>query len=211
MNKHLTDNEMKKYLSLVTMSNCDIESQDFIDEVDAHVSVCSECYENLQNMRMLLYAFASNPSAAEKFSQDFSAVNEVKKSALFAIKIKVVNKMRVLADTLSDILDASFVPMQPAMAARGGSFDDNNIEINNIMNNAMIISLEDGHKASVCCRDVNNNGSITLFVYCSENLEFKLTSNGKTIPLLEKKYDELIGEYICTYSVDDGSFELSVR
>lgn len=223
MSEHITSNEFKQYFEIMFSGTQGEDDADFVNEIDAHVAECDHCFEKMQTVRYLMQGFSSSPELANSLiSAEFPATLakpafDIKKvfPGVKVVKAELAGKIQMLADTVSDRMNAVFVPYNSAIASARGEdgleigMDSN--AINDLLYSAMEIPLGDGRKITLRCRNTGAANKTRLFVYSNFEVDFRLTSGGRVLEPMKSGYDRSANEYVRVYELDGDEFELTVE
>ena len=219
MSEHITKSEISRYFEIVFSKDKNDDDLEFINEIDAHAAECDECFQKMQAMRTLIQGFSSDASLAgalinSEFPETlYKPVFNVKKAfaGIKVVKANLAGKIQLLADTLSDKMNAVFVPYGPALAAARGEKQVNIDEssLNNLLYSDMEIPLDGGRKITLRCRNTNNK--VLLFVYSNFEVDFCLTEGTTVVEPIKKEYDSAVGENVWMFDITGDSFELKVK
>ena len=219
MSEHITRSELKRYFEIIFSKNRTDDDLDFINEIDAHVAECDDCFEKMQEIRILVQGFSSDLSLAKALINSefpeplYKPAFDIKKAfaGVKAVKVDLAGKIQFLADTLSDELNAVFVPHGVALAAARGEEQVNVDEssLNDLLHADMEIPLDDGRNITLRCR--NAGDKVRLFVYSNFEVEFSLTDGESQLEPIKKEYDSAAGENVWVFEISGDSFELKVK
>lgn len=222
MSEHITSNEFRQYFDILFSGTLDGDDADFVNDIDAHIAECGQCFEKKQAIRLLMQGFSSSPDLARSFmNAEFpetlaKPAFDIKKIFL-GVKLKI-EKMaaqrtgfgegitQILADTVSGKMNAAFVPRRSMLAAARGD-DETSIDasaINDLLCSDMEFPLEGGRKITLRCRNMGSSNEFQLFVYSNFEVDFKLTSDQKVLDPVEKDYDIATREYVLVYELYEG-------
>lgn len=221
MSEHITGDEFKQYFNILFSGAPDENDADFVNEIEAHAAECDHCFEKMQAIRLLMQGFSSDPDLAGTFvTAEFPETLtrpafDIKKAfmGVKVVKAELAGKLQMLADTLSDKMQAVFVPCRPALAAaRGedGAGTDSGA-VNDLLCSDMEFPLEAGRKITLRCRSMGQTNKIRLFVYSNFEVGFKLVSGGEILCPIKKDYDKAANEYVLVYEPDGDGFELTAE
>lgn len=221
MSEHITGNEFKQYFAILLAGTPNEDDADFINDIQAHVVKCDCCSEKMRAVRLLLQGFSSDPDLAEELVNiefpETMAKPAFNLQKVFAgvrlAKIGLAGEIRMLADTLSDRINAAFIPNRFSLGAvRGdGEPDLESDTLNDLLCSDMEITLEDGRRIVLRCRRAGASGQIRLFVYSNFKADFLLASGGEILSPLIDSYDRAANEYVRLYELDGEVFELTAR
>ena len=219
MSEHITRSELKRYFEIIFSKNKTDDDLDFVNEIDAHVAECDDCFAQMQSMRTLVQGFSSDASLAKALINSefpeplYKPAFDIKKAfaGIKVVKADLAGKIQLLADTLSDKMNAVFVPYGPALATARSEkqVDIDESSLNNLLYSDMEIPLDDGRKITLRCR--HKNDKIRLFVYSNFEVEFVLTEGINEVEPIKKEYDSAIGENVWIFDISGDSFELKVK
>lgn len=223
MSEHITSNEFKQYFEIMLSGTQGEDDADFVNEIDAHIAGCDHCFEKMQTVRYLMQGFSSSPELANSLiSAEFPETLarpafDLKKvfPGVKVVKAELAGKIQMLADTVSDRMNAVFVPCHPMPAAARGEdgleigMDSN--AINDLLYSAMEIPLGNGRKITLRCRNTGAANKTRLFVYSNFEVDFRLTSGGRVLEPTKSGYDRSANEYVRVYELDGDEFELTVE
>lgn len=220
MSDHITDSEWKRYFDIAHAGMIQEEDADFMEEIDAHVVECDQCFEKIQAMRLLLHGASSSPELAEAFIQaEFPEILskpafDIRKAfvGVRMVKERIGGGVQILADTLSGALNARFLSGNPALAAVRGNQEagEEDGALNDLLHSDMELPLADGRRITLRCRSIASAGDIRLFVYSNFAVEFTLYSDGEILCPVSEDYDKAAGEYVRIYELGGSVFELTV-
>lgn len=221
MSDHMTGDELKQYFEIVLAGTPEEDDADFVNEVEAHAAECRDCFEKMQAVRLLLQGFSSSPDLAASFiDAEFPETLarpafDIQKAfaGVKLVKAELEGKIRMLADTLSDKMNAAFTPFHPSLAAvRGGhdiSIDGGTL--NDLLYSDMAIPLEEGRKITLRCRNAGSSGQTRLYVYSNFEVDFVLAADEEILRPEKRDYDSAVNEYVWVYQLDGREFELTAR
>lgn len=222
MSEHITSNEFRQYFEIVLSGVPDEEDADFVNEIEAHVAGCQQCFEKMQTVRYLMQGFSSSPELADsligaEFPETLARpAFDIKKVFLGVrmVKAELAGKIQILADTVSDRMNAAFVPCNSTLASARGEdgleIDIDSNVMNDLLYSAMEFPLEGGRRITLRCRSTGSSDKIRLFVYSNFEVSFQLTSGERVLCPVRSDYDRLADEYVCVYELDGDGFELTV-
>lgn len=221
MNEHLTHYELNRYFGVILSKNKSDDDMEFINEIDAHVAECNDCFGKMKAMRLMIQGFSSEVSLANALIDSefpeplYKPAFDIKKAfaGIKMVKGVLSGKIQILADTMSDKMNAVFVPRSPAFAAARGEKQVNIDEssLNNLLYCDMEIPLDDGRKITLRCRNTGNSDRIRLFVYSNFEVDFILTEGTTVVEPAQKEYDSVAGENVWMFNITGDSFELNVE
>ena len=221
MSEHITRNELNRYFEIVLSKDQSEDDLEFINEIDAHVAECDDCFAEMQAMRLLIQGFSSDASLANALMKSefpeplYKPAFDIKKAfaGVKAVKGVLAGKLQILADTLSDKMNAVFIPSTPALAAARGEkqVDIDESSLNNLLHSDMEIPLDGGRKVTLRCRKAKNLDNIRLFVYSNFEVDFVLTAGENVVEPVKKEYDPTARENIWMFDIEGDSFELRVK
>lgn len=230
MSEHITSNEFRQYFDILLSGTLNEDDADFVNDIDAHIAECGRCYERMQAIRLLMQGFSSSSDLARSFINTEFTETLVKpafdiKKIFLGVKLKIEKTVarrkdlekeiaQILADTVSDKMNATFVPHRSLLAAARGDdeigFDGS--AINDLLCSDMEFPLEGGRKITLRCRNVSFTNEIRLFVYSNFEVNFKLISDGRILDPAGKDHDIAANEYVLVYELDVGDeFLLTVE
>lgn len=229
MSEHITSNEFRQYFDIMLSGTRNDDDADFVNDIDAHIAECDQCFEKMQAIRLLMQGFSSNPDLARSFLNTEFPETLAKpafdiKKVFMGVKLKIEKTVarqrdfgekitQILADTVSDKMNVTFVPRRSMLAAARGD-DEIGIDvsaINNLLGSDMEFPLEGGRKITLRCRNMSFSNEIRLFVCSNFEVSFKLTSDGKVLAPMKNDYDRIANEYVRVYELDGDEFLLTVE
>ncbi len=194
---HISRDELKKYFELKASKYA--ENADFIDEIDAHLSECDDCFREFKAVQALWFGFNSSPDAAHKFVSN--------KNTFLKIKIAVDNMIRVISAQIDGIANLRYTP-NSAVAVRGENKSPTNKT--DLLYNDLIITDDCDKNIRIYCRQGSNGGFI-LNITSDKKTEFNLTKDGDLILPKYEKFDDVLGEFITSFELENGDFDLTSR
>lgn len=238
MSEHITNNEFRQYFDILLSGTLDEDDADFVNDIDAHLAECDQCFEKMQAIRLLMQGFSSNRNLAKtfintEFPETLARPAFDIKTVFMGVKLNIKKTVvqgnpflsrleskcgeeitQILADTVSDKMNAIFVPHRNVLAAVRGD-DEIGIDgsaINDLLCSDMEFLLEGGRKITIRCRNQSFTNKNRLYIYSNFEINFKLASDGKVLEPAEKDHDIVTNEYILVYEFDDGDeFLLTVE
>lgn len=261
MSEHITSNEFRQYFDILLSGTRNEEDADFVNDIDAHIAECDQCFEKMQAIRLLMQGFSSSPDLARSFinmefpetlakpafdiekvfmgiklkiektvvaqRRDFekksiAKINLREAEAHYRKETPLLEQLKpkcgketiqILADTVSDIMNVTFVPRRSMLAAARGD-DEIRIDgsaINDLLCSDMEIPLEEGRKITLRCRNMGSSGQIRLYVYSNFEVGFILASNEDILRPEKRDFDRVVNEYVWVYKLDGQEFELTAR
>lgn len=220
MSEHITTEELKKYYNIFCAGEMWEEDAGFVDEIDAHAAECEQCFERMEAVRLLMRGFSSDPELAGEFLRmEFpqplgKAPFDIRKVfvGIRIVREEAGGRIQMLADTLSDRMNAVFSPYSPALAASRGNQDEPvGGALNDLLRSDMALPLAEGRQITLKCRKIGNSDQIRLFIYSNFDADFTLHSDGKNNSPARKEFDQETGEYVWVYELDGGMFALTAE
>lgn len=221
MPEHMTRAERDRYFAIICSENQSEAELEFVNEIDAHVAECDDCFAEMQAMRLLIRGFSSDASLANALLRSelpeplYKPAFDIRRAFAGVKMVKGVwaGRIQILADTLSDKMNAVFVPGSPAFAAARGEnqadFDER--ALNDLLRSDMEIPLDDGRKVTLRCRAASRSDQIRLFVSGNFEADFVLTAGAETVEPVKKEYDPAAQETVWMFETDRDAFELRVK
>lgn len=198
MHNIITKSEMERYFMAIT-GEPSVEDQDFVQEIEAHAAECDECFERLEAFRLLYFGFAFNPAAVARI------VTSNQSQSVFAkLIIASVNGIKQISDVISKNIHAVDISGSGALAFGTRAADDTSFSTAN-----KGFSTDDG---GIIVKLESNpfTGEQMLFIYSKNDIPITVRCNDKTVKCSGKLYDDIMEQYVFTYPLDDGEYDISI-
>lgn len=214
MSEHISKKELFRYITLISKKDKDYNSDiDFINEIEAHIAECPDCFNKVEMARLLTVGMLSDKDVLTSYKKTDSNNKQLNNSVVILnidlIRNTISGRYNALATVTNESTEFLLVPnLSPTVSTRGDDIAEE-FAANDLV--ASNIELKyDNKKIIVRCEDISEKSEVLLYIYSAEDVDLKLYCDNKELFLLRKNYDSTVNEYIWVYKVSEGKITLEL-